>query len=141
MVVGGMGCKAASDYSQKSKGVEADLQLHKLTRSAKTAAVTNGEYPVGTAPLTPATACCKEQGGRCKPNAAAWSTPVWTALDFEVSDPHYFQYTYTSDGKSFTATAVGDLDCDGTTITYTLKGTLEAGAPTVSAVERPTNDD
>jgi hypothetical protein len=47
-------------------------------------------------------------------------TPEWQALDFQISEPHRYQYSYSSDGHSFHAIAVGDLDCDGVSSTYTL---------------------
>jgi hypothetical protein len=61
---------------------------------------------------------------------------VWTRLDFQIDDPGYFQYAYESDGKTATATATGDLDCDGTSIVYTLKMTVEDGN-VVKALTQP----
>lgn len=40
--------------------------------------------------------------------------PAVAALEFQTDQPHFFQYSYRSDSKTFTATAVGDIDCDGT---------------------------
>jgi hypothetical protein len=67
--------------------------------------------------------------------------PVWQALDFSIEEPHRFRYTYESDGKTATATAIGDLDCDGTAITYTLSATAPDGTPTVQITEPPANAD
>jgi hypothetical protein len=51
---------------------------------------------------------------------------VWKELDFSIDDAHLFRYDYTStDGKSFVAHAVGDLDCDGEAVSYTLTGAPE----------------
>ena len=72
---------------------------------------------------------------------ADWSDPVWQALDFQIDHPTLFQYSYASDGTSFNATAVGDLDCDGTFITYTLSGTAENGNVQVKLTEPPPNSD
>src|SRR6266478_1926075 len=60
------------------------------------------------------------------------SDPVWTALEFQIDEPNLFHYSYESDGKTFKATAVGDLDCDGKPSTYTLDGKSENGNPSVT---------
>lgn len=55
----------------------------------------------------------------------AWNDPVWRALGFAIDQPSQFQYAYRSDGKTFTATAIGDLDCDGISVVYTLTGNAD----------------
>jgi len=90
--------------------------------------------------LTPAATCCQGAGAKCAVDANAWKDPVWQALDFQIDEAHLFQYSYESDGKTFTALAVGDLDCDTQMITYTLKGTSENGNPAVQMTE-PTSQD
>jgi hypothetical protein len=98
-------------------------------------------FPVGDVPLTPAAPCCASPGARCA-DADAWSrNPVWSALDFQVDEPHQFQYGYRSDGKTFSAIAVGDLDCDGTMITYELRGAAPGGNPTLTLTEPAPNTD
>jgi type IV pilus assembly protein PilA len=72
--------------------------------------------PVGFTPF--ANDCCSDPGGKCAPNAAAWTTGdatgVWAALNFSVDDPHYYVYRFnlTDPVTGFTAQAQGDLDCD-----------------------------
>ena len=137
---------AASDYRSRTRRIEAQLQLNKLGKAARIAYVENDKFPTEAAPLTPASDCCAEnfEGKRkCGPSAASWSTPAWRALDFEISEPHLFRYSYTpsADGSSFTATAVGDLDCDGVTITYTLRGSTVNGTPKLELTEPPPNSD
>jgi hypothetical protein len=120
------GCGAAKDYADKSKATEAKLQLAKLQMSAKNAVAMNGGLVVGTAGPTPATPCCQQPQQKCAPDPADW-TGVWHALDFQIGDPFRFQYSYQSDGQTFTALAVGDLDCSGSTTTYKLEGRVENG--------------
>ena len=45
-----------------------------------------------------------------------------------MKGPHKFAYTYEGSPTQFTATAIGDLNCDGKTVTFTLKGVAENGA-------------
>ena len=123
------------DYMKKSKVSEAVLQLNRIAKYAKAAYLTDGKYPVGEAGPTPAAPCCDGPGRKC---SASWTDPVWQALDFRIDDPHLYQYTYKSDGAAFTATAIGDLDCDGTTITYELRGDANG---TTALIEPPPNSD
>jgi len=129
--------EAMGEVGKKSKQTEAQLQLNKIGKSAKVAFVSDAAFPKGKAAMLPAKPCCPD---KCPP--AAWaSDPVWKALDFQIDEPNLFQYTYESDGQTFTATAVGDLDCDGTAITYTLTGKVTNGNPEVTLTEPPPNTD
>jgi type IV pilus assembly protein PilA len=137
---------AFMDYMKKGKSSEAELQLAKIKTNAKTAYNTNASYPTGTAALTPAQDCCTQNANsqkKCAVAAADWATADWQALDFQLDDPFYFQYSYTgvAGGLSYTATAVGDLDCDTTTITYTLAGTVAGGNPSSSLTKPAPNTD
>lgn len=134
--------KAFSGYMDKSKKVEAQLMLNRLGKTLKAIHAENESFPIGKGGPTPATPCCKGEGGKCPVSEAEWNTQPWQALDFISSEPGRFQYTYEStDGKTAKATAIGDLDCDGTTITYTLEMSIDAtGTPTIDILE-PTNPD
>lgn len=146
LVIGAVGILAAiaipafMDYSVKSKRSEAELNLRRLERNAKTYAVTNGEFPKASAPLTPATPCCEGPGHKCN-DTNAWSTPAWQELDFAIYEPHRFRYDYQSDGATFFARAVGDLDCDGTTVTHEIRGTLQPDGTVQFERIEPTNTD
>lgn len=134
--------KAFSSYMDKSKKTEAQLMLNRLGKMLKVAHAENAAFPIGKGGPTPAEPCCKGEGGKCPVDEAQWNVQPWQTLDFISSEPGRFQYTYESaDGKSAKATAIGDLDCDGTTITYTLEMTVdETGNPKMNIVE-PTNPD
>jgi hypothetical protein len=105
----------------------------------------NGKFPPTSAMPTPAKSCCEEnfQGKRkCAPNPANWSTQAWQELDFQITEPHFFRYGYHQLAPDqFTATATGDLDCDGTAITYTLTGSAPGGQPNVVLTRPPPNSD
>lgn len=85
--------------------------------------------------LTPARSCC-ETGVKCD-EPKAWQQPLWQELDFSLDAPHLFRYSYESDGRSFTAKAVADLDCDGIEITYVMKGTLDAQGNLSTTIVEP----
>ncbi len=78
------------------------------------------------APLTP------EHVPRGKPavdpEPDPWQQPTWKALDFRPSAPgvaHSFSFGFESDASSFVAHAHGDLDGDGTTSTFEVRGKCE----------------
>lgn len=120
----------------RTKPTEARRQLDKLAKHAKAYYLARGEFPRGTAPLTPAAACCGEPGGTCALPASAWAaSPVWAALEVQIDPPFHFQYSYDSDGATFTAKAVGDVRCDGHTVTYTVEGSAPGGNPQVTITD------
>jgi hypothetical protein len=132
--------KAFGDYMGKSKKTEAQLQLNKLAKSAKVYFAMEAAFPAGKAGPTPAEPCCKGPDHKCAAVPAdQWAaSEVWSKLDFQIDEPTLFQYSYESDGKTATATAVGDLDCDGTPVTYKLEMTAGAdGAAKTTLVEPP----
>jgi hypothetical protein len=91
-------------------------------------------------------ACCAVAGSlapnHCKAVPASFTTDtVWSALDFEIDEETLFVYSYTGTATTYTATAVGDLDCDGTNITYSLTGTAVAGQPAYVLSEPPASAD
>ncbi|HEY1559188.1 MAG TPA: DUF4190 domain-containing protein [Kofleriaceae bacterium] len=128
---------AFKDYMKKSKKSEASLQLNSIARHAKAYYAEHDEFPKGNAPLTPADDCCKGPNAKCPTSPADWNTPVWQALDFSIDEPTLYRYDYQSDGKTITAHAVGDLDCDGTPGTYELKVTSEGGIPATTITNPP----
>jgi prepilin-type N-terminal cleavage/methylation domain-containing protein len=139
---------AFMDYVKRSKKSEATLQLNKIGKNAKRNYGEAASYPQGSAgptpaPVIPNRGCCGSAGSRpnhCAANPAAW-TGVWRSLDFEIDEDTLFYYGYDGVAQSFTATAIGDLDCDGTEVTYTLTGTAVNGNPTATLSEPPLNAD
>lgn len=127
---------------RKGKLTEAELNLKAIEKSAKTEYIVEAQFPKGSVPLTPATSCCEgDNRGKCKANPANWhGVEIWDRLDFEVTEDHYFRYSYEGDGETFVARAVGDLDCDGTEVTYELRGMAVGGEPTFTLTE-PTGPD
>jgi len=132
---------ALGDYMKKSKKTEAQLQLNKLGKNLKVYYITNDKFPVGKTGPTPDKGCCGQPNAKCAVTTAWATDKVWQELDFQIDEPNLFQYSYESDGKTATATAVGDLDCDTTMITYTLKVSVDNGNPKAEIIEPPPNSD
>jgi type IV pilus assembly protein PilA len=140
---------AFMDYMKRSKKTEAALQLNKIGKANKRSYGEVSAFVAGSAgelPTKVATGCCK--GGSTKdPNKCAAvpasfaADTVWKALDFQIDEDSLFVYDYAGAATSFTALATGDLDCDGTEITYTLTGTAVGGNPAVQLTEPNSADD
>jgi prepilin-type N-terminal cleavage/methylation domain-containing protein len=91
------------------------------------------QFPAAAAGVTAPAAnlCCTQQGDKCQPDTTLWGTPEWNALKFSMDDPHYYWYTYTTQGaasatapRSFTARANGDLNCTAGISTFEMVGTV-----------------
>jgi type IV pilus assembly protein PilA len=139
---------AFMDYMKRSKKTEASLQLNKIGKNSKRAYMENSTYVVGKAGNTPTPVgkgCCGGAGksaNHCLANPAGFTgDAVWTALEFEIDEDTLFYYSYTGTATTYTATAVGDLDCDGTEITYSLAGTADKGQPAYEMSEPPASAD
>jgi len=82
--------------------------------------------------VTPATTCCGTLGSsqdgdydeRCDSNSDMWNEKTWSALTFQMTDQHYFVYSFdwldgtVMDTAQATANAHADLDCDDTQSTF-----------------------
>jgi hypothetical protein len=126
---------------KKSHMNEAELELDKIGKNAKRVFADTSAFPKGKVGLSPANECCfgnsGVSGGKCPVDAKVWQDPVWQALDFEISEPSTYRYSYDSDGTTFTALAVGDADCDKNLATFTLTGKIDNGNATVDLQKPP----
>jgi prepilin-type N-terminal cleavage/methylation domain-containing protein len=137
------------DSMKKAKSSEAKIQLNKIGKAAKENFATKSQYPPVTTGVTPAASCCSMPNSgtnqHCGVAATDWQTANWQALDFEMNEQFLYQYDYTGSGvgsaSTFNAHATGDIDCDGTFITYTLTGSATGGNPSISLTEPPANTD
>jgi type II secretory pathway pseudopilin PulG len=125
--------------ARKAKTSEAAINIRRIYSNSRTYILdtytTRGtitsippQFPEAQ-PLTPAASCCTFAGKKCPPSTTDWSTASWQALTFSVDDPHYYLYGYDSTGSAspgpgsnFTASAHGDLDCDGIYSTFEMFG-------------------
>lgn len=144
-VLAAIAIPAFMDSMQVAKKSEAAIQLDKIGRRAMVEYTINGAFPQEAAPLTPAVNCCTQNASGKRKCAVAddWSTSAWRALDFSSDRESYYQYSYEplNGGTEFIARAVGDLDCDGTTVTWELRGKVVQGAPRIELIEPLPNSD
>ena len=133
---------AFMDYMKKSKKTEASLQLNKILKNNKVEYNTRSQYVIGTGAALPGVA-----GGACSgPNGhfavVSWTgDPTWSQLDFQIDEPNLFTYTYVGTATTAVAQAIGDLDCDTTTIAYTLNMAAPGGNASGQITEPPPNTD
>jgi hypothetical protein len=127
--------KGLKEYRSETAAGEGKARMRVMKRTLEEKFAETAAFPTGKIALTPATPCCKQPDQVCAASAADWKAPAWQALDFAVEDHSRFQYSYVSDGKTVTATAVGDMLCDGHAITVTLTGKIAGGKPVIEINE------
>ena len=129
-VLAAVSIPAFIEYTRRAKKTEVSLNLNRLGKNLKVFFITNAQFPIGDAPLTPSAKCCGQPDNKCPVDSKQWeSSEMWKQLDFEIFEPSRYQYTYHSDGKTVDVTAVGDLDCDGQMATYKLTASQDQGNP------------
>ena len=106
-----------------SRFVEATEGLDRMATAA-VAIAARGETMPESAPLTPPT---PPPGQKALDPPGLWDGPTWQALDhFRAAPegvPHAFSFAFDRDGeKRFVGTAHGDLDGDGVTSTFEVRG-------------------
>jgi type IV pilus assembly protein PilA len=137
-------------YIKQSKTAEATANIEKIAKGAIAyfeknhvvrgvgGAILDKQFPGnGATTLAPATVtgdlCNAGSSNKIAPGIL-FDDPVWVALNFAMGDPFQFQYEFTSsgegDGSGFTASAHGDLDCDGITSTFEIQASVDKMAVT-----------
>jgi type II secretory pathway pseudopilin PulG len=124
-------------YQNRSRTTEATMNVRRLYDSAVSYYDSDHVLPSGeflppqfpaSIPRTPAEVPC---GTRQEPDRATWAAPTWEALNFAIVGPHYYSYQFDSAGvgvgATFTASAFGDLDCDGILSTFVRVGEVSEG--------------
>lgn len=59
-----------------------------------------------------------------------WDHPTWAALGFKPAadnTPHLYSFSFDNQGQSFVIEARGDLDGDGATSRFAVRGTIDNG--------------
>lgn len=114
------------DYIRKSREITARTTLKGISRNAKQIVAETGLLPTGSIGPTPSQPCCASPDKKCPVDMAEWRAQIWDDLMVSADRASHFQYSYQSDGQSFTATATGDVLCDGKTSTFTITGKIGA---------------
>ena len=124
-------------YIKRSKTTEASMNIRRLYDSSvsyydtdhatPTGAIVAAQFPSNGATTGPNPALANI--GATKVVTTDWTNATWQALNFAVSDPHYYAYQYNSAGSSigatFSASAFGNLDDDDTYSTFVRVGTVD----------------
>lgn len=129
-VIAAVSIPAFLKYQKRSESVEARIHLMKLRSGAQMALLEASALPASSAGPTPPLGTCCQQGGTCQPDPSWWAGEPWRTLQFSLDEPHRYSYEYKldPDGKAFTASAFGDLDCDGAYSTFSIKGSVDPAA-------------
>ena len=115
-----------------SRFVEPVDGLTRIGAGAVRWADTHQRFPP-SAPLTPS----RPPAGKKEADApGTWDVPAWQSLGFRPlpeGSPHAYAFSFDSDpaGTTFVARAHGDLDGDGITSTFEIRGAFEGGKAVV----------
>ncbi len=123
---------AFMDYMHKSKRTISSLELNIMSKRIKVYYGEHGELPpssVASLPGPDGSAC--QDPTHKMPVSQKWNAdPAWSVLDFEIDEPSLYTYHWTQTSPtSGYATAVCDLDCDGSMSTTRMDVTIVAGNP------------
>jgi hypothetical protein len=148
--------RAYGQYQKQSREIEATSNLSLIGKDAERVFAETGAFPTGTAAILPANDshgaganCCGGMGGtkqspgttvnnHCTADREAFANdPAWKALGFTIDEPSEYQYKYVGGDKTFTATAIGDLDCDGISAIWTLEGKVDDSGKVVTNLVKP----
>ena len=131
------GAAAAADYASKAKTTEAIDNIDKIYKGAASyftipkVDMTGTKLPCQfpeSVEWSPGGNPCDNSDKKFAADVNTWSGPTWSALSFQIVEPHYFRYKVESSGTmadaKMTITASADLDCDGkwSSFTRVIKG-------------------
>lgn len=139
-VVVGSGCSRVCAHVSAPLGegcipqLEAARYVQRIADGAQRYYDENGSVPasVGTTPVMGV--CCASAGQVCVPDPAQFSG-AWDDLRFEPTEPHRYMYSFQQNPASFTARAVGDLDCNGVYSTFEITGTYSGSTVILSPLQ------
>ena len=126
---------------RRSKTSEAVVNLRRMFDGAVTSYQADGvtrdgipeppRFPDSAGPSPAENQCCESNpgSGRCEGGAGPFKALSWHKLGFAITDPHFYWYTFVSQGEGsgahFTARANGNLDCDSVYSTYERLGYVD----------------
>ena len=120
------------EYMRKGKNSEAQVQLNRLSKSAKLFFVENSYFPDLVGAAIPGSVSCVKISSTGWDDGNATVDSAWEQMEFVIPDSEHilFQYEYVPVAApvvNFTAYARGDLNCDGTFLTWEAQGTIANG--------------
>lgn len=119
-------------FMHKSKQTEARLELDQLMKRLRLFHHEKGYLPPSASQYPDVAACSSPTGKVPKRTQSQWDAQGWGAIGFHIDEEGYYQYEWQITNASpvpnmGTATAIGDLDCDGlpsiSQVDVTLSGT------------------
>ena len=136
-VLAAVAIPAFQRYVAEAKAAEAKVNLAQIRQAAlafwqaehadaRTGKPAPQRFPQSTV-VTPGVSCCdpvvdRDNDQRCDVDATPWLQVGWQELGFQPDGPHNYRYRFESSGlgdsAQFTASAFGDLDCDGVQSTF-----------------------
>jgi prepilin-type N-terminal cleavage/methylation domain-containing protein len=140
-IIGILAIPAFTKYIKRSKTAEAAGHLNKMWAGSVSyyeadhvdaaGASIPRQFPVSsTAAVGGPVECGCNPTGKCVAIAADWQAATWVNLSFSIPDPFLYRPKYTSAGinnaSTFTAEAIGDLDCNGTLSNFKRLGAVDA---------------
>lgn len=133
---------AFMDYQKKAKRVEAELNLNALNKSVQRHFYETAAVPETAAGPTPGR-CCDGPGHKCAVDPAVWRAEPWASLDFELTEPSAFSYSYEPlpGNTGYVLRAHADLDCDGMESVWEQRGTIVSGNIQSDELVRPARVD
>lgn len=132
-------------YMRRAKTTEAIDQMDKIYKGAavyyttpkvdKAGSKLPCQFPTNQGVTPVEGSCCSTTGlggpdanadDRCDSDPDIWTTDTWSAMNFQITDEHYFVYSFDASGvlseAGFTVTSNADLDCDGVQSTFQRMG-------------------
>ena len=139
LILAAVAIPAFSKYIKRSKTAEAAGHLNKMWTGSvsyfetdhmdATGASLPKQFPASVNNV-PGQDCSCQAGGKCPGGGSEWQNASWVALSFSIPDPFLYKPRYSSSGvgsaSTFTAEAVGDLDCNGTESSFKRLGAIDA---------------
>ena len=144
------------DYMKRSKASEAGLNLNKIGKNVKRVFGEIGSFPAVSGAELPAAGagpgnnCCGGFGGilgtpgptvnnKCTADPASFKADAgWAAMEFSVDEASQYQYSYVGNATAPTAYAIGDIDCDSISATWTMNvAKTTAGNPQLNFINPP----
>jgi hypothetical protein len=133
-----VGFVAAIGCGKKDNRSEGEVNLARLAKAAEAKLKSTGGFVSSRIGPTPTMPCCNQPNQKCAADPTIWTNPGWVDVGFKMDGAHQFQYSYEGSTTQFTGTAVGDLDCDGKTMTVVVRGEVQPNKQVKLTWELPT---